>query len=76
MPRGLHPPIDVLLTWKLNYVNSENRGPGLVILVSVLLAICYIVVGLRLWARLQLVMNAGVDDALIVFNMVRKQSRS
>lgn len=71
MPGGLHPPISVILTWKPNHVNPETRGWGIVVLVTVLLALTYIVVLLRLWARFVLARNAGVDDVLIIFNMVR-----
>jgi hypothetical protein len=70
MPGGLHPPIEVLLSWKPNYVDPETRGFGLIILVCILLALCYVVVGMRLWARFRIVKNAGIDDALIVFNTV------
>lgn len=40
------------------------------ILICVLLALTYVVVGLRLWARLRIAKNPGIDDALIAFNMI------
>ncbi|TLD37770.1 hypothetical protein E2P81_ATG03445 [Venturia nashicola] len=70
MPGGLHPPISVIATWTPNYVNPETRGWGIVVLVAVLLALTYVVVLLRLLARFVLAKNAGIDDALIIFNMV------
>lgn len=70
MPGGLHPPISVIETWRPNFVNPETRGWGIVVLVTLLLALTYIVVLLRLWARFVLAKNAGIDDALIIFNMV------
>jgi hypothetical protein len=42
----------------------------MVILVTVLLTCTYIVVGMRLWARLVVARNGGIDDALIAFTMV------
>jgi hypothetical protein len=70
MAGGLYPPIEVIATWKINYTNPVRSGQSLVILVGVLLAVAYVVVALRLYARFVLVKSAGVDDALIIFNMV------
>jgi hypothetical protein len=70
MPGGLHPPIDVVLTWRPNYVNPETSGQGVLILVAILLGIAYVVVCMRLWARFHVSKNPGIDDALIIFNMV------
>jgi hypothetical protein len=73
MPGGLHPPIAVILSWatKVNYIDPPTRGWSIVILVTVLLTCTYIVVGMRLWARLVVAKSGGIDDALIIFNMVR-----
>jgi hypothetical protein len=70
MPGGLHPPIDVIETWKFNYVDPETGGFYIVILVGVLLGLSYLAVFMRLVARLYLQKNFGIDDGLIVFNMV------
>jgi hypothetical protein len=70
MPGGLHPPTSVIMTWKPNYVNPETRGAYIVPIVIVLLVLGYIVVGLRLWARFRISKSPGIDDALIIFNMV------
>jgi hypothetical protein len=73
MPGGLHPPIAVILSWssKVNYIDPPTRGWSMVILCTVLLTCTYIVVGMRLWARLVVAKSGGIDDALIIFNMVR-----
>jgi hypothetical protein len=73
MPGGLHPPISVILSWatKVNYIDPPSRGWTMPILVSVLLSFTYIIVGLRIWARFGIARNGGIDDALIIFTMVR-----
>src|SRR5689334_6960898 len=76
MPGGLHPPIDVIFSWTPNYIDPPNRGWGMVILVAGLLTFAYVVVAMRLWARFVLAKNAGLDDALIMFNMVRKMAEA
>jgi hypothetical protein len=72
MPGGIHAPLSVVASWpEPNFVNPQTSGGYIVVLVLVLLALCYVVVLLRLWSRFYLAKNAGIDDALIVFNMVR-----
>jgi hypothetical protein len=70
MPGGLHAPLSVVLTWKPNYVNPETRGDWIGPVVIALLGLTYIVVVLRLWTRFRIAKNPGIDDALIVFNLV------
>ncbi|KAF1811990.1 hypothetical protein P152DRAFT_514656 [Eremomyces bilateralis CBS 781.70] len=70
MGGGPFPPLAVVTTWKPNYKNPETRGWEIVILVSVLLAFTYIVVALRLWARFIISKSPGIDDVLIVFNLI------
>lgn len=70
MPGGLHAPISVLLTWRPNYVNPEMRDMKFLCFVAALLSTTYFVVGLRLWARFKLANNPGLDDLLIMFNLV------
>ena len=67
---GLHPPLSVVATWKPNFIDPEIGGRGVIAVVAVLLAICYAIVAMRLWARFYVAKNAGIDDALIIFNMV------
>lgn len=71
MPGGLHAPISVLLTWRPNYLNPEMRDMKFLCFLAALLSMTYLVVGLRLWARFRLANNPGLDDLLILFNLVR-----
>jgi hypothetical protein len=71
MPGGPHPPVEVIVTWTPNYVDPVKRGPAFIVAVSCILALTYIVVGLRLFARYVLRKNTGLDDILIVINLVR-----
>jgi hypothetical protein len=70
MPGGLFPPIEVIGSWDINYVNFPTSGTDVIIITAVLTGITYLVVGMRLWARFRLANNGGVDDVLIIFNMV------
>ena len=56
---------------KANYVNPETRGDEIPLMEMILLAICYVVVALRLYTRTFVTKSFGWDDALIIFNMVR-----
>ena len=68
---GLHPPTDVLLSWPApNYINPEDRGWDSSIVLLVFLAITFIVFVARIWARLALGKNAGLDDTLMAIAMV------
>ncbi|KAF2417516.1 hypothetical protein EJ08DRAFT_80639 [Tothia fuscella] len=68
MPGGLHPPKAVIVEWikKSHNPNKEVRGWELTILILVLSVITLITIGARLWARLIIRRNAGLDDAIIV----------
>jgi hypothetical protein len=72
MAGGLHPPPEVVAEWllKANYVNPETRGGEVIIMEIILLVACYIIVALRVWARAFNAKNFGIDDALIIFNLV------
>ena len=70
MPGGVNPPMEVLLTWKPNYINPKTRGNGVVVMEGVLLGVSYIIVALRVYTRAIQARNFGIDDALIVFNLV------
>ncbi|KAF2401143.1 hypothetical protein EJ06DRAFT_555763 [Trichodelitschia bisporula] len=67
---ALHPPLDVIATWQPNYVNPVTGGSDVIIVTAILMAITYVVVGFRLYARMVLAKNAGIDDALIIFNLI------
>lgn len=67
-----HPPLDVILSWpEPNYVNPETRGNALLVVNILFLAICFVAVAARLWARLRILHSAGLDDLLITIAMVR-----
>ena len=73
LPRdgGLHPPPSVLLSWPSpNLVNPDTRGWGGSIVIIVVLAITTIVYIARIWARLAIGKNFGLDDTLITIAMV------
>jgi hypothetical protein len=71
MAGGLHPPLEIISSWHFNYTNPETSGYYIVVLVGVLLGLSYLTVILRLVSRLCFQRNFGVDDGLIIFNMVR-----
>lgn len=74
---GLRPPLDVILSWpKPNYVNPETRGNGVLVGTIVLGIITYLVVGGRIWARLFVQRNAGLDDWLVIAAMVSRRAPS
>ena len=70
MPGGLHPPPEVFLSWRPNYIDPERRGPGVVVLTGVMLALVYLVVALRLYARGVKAHTLGLDDVLIAMNLI------
>jgi hypothetical protein len=71
MPGGTHPPLSVIESWPKPSLNFERRGWGVPIAVIVLFVITATVVSARLWSRLVIQRNAGIDDICIVFAMVR-----
>jgi hypothetical protein len=71
MPGGLFPPIEVIGSWDINYVDPPRSGEGIIIMTAVLIGVTWMVVGMRLYARFYLVKSAGIDDALVIFAMVR-----
>lgn len=72
MAGGLHPPPELLAEWaaKANYVNPDTRGNGIPAMEMILLAICIVVVALRIYTRTFVTKSFGIDDALIIFNLV------
>ena len=70
---GIHPPLATIVAWGkiANPLHpSETRGWELVTLVVVLFSITLITVIARLWARIKIHHNAGLDDVVIVAAMV------
>lgn len=71
MPGGIHPPWSVIATWpEGNYEHPVTRGLSLVVVTITLYAVAVVAVVARLWARLMMQRNAGLDDLLIVFSLV------
>jgi hypothetical protein len=65
------PPASVLATYPTpNYVNPETRGPGLIVTHSVLFPIASIIVGIRIYTRVRISKNIGLDDLFIILAMV------
>jgi hypothetical protein len=71
MPGGTHPPLTVILSWpNPNYVNPPRHGWGLTIGIVVISALAVLTVCARMWARLRLQKNGGIDDVFIVAALV------
>jgi hypothetical protein len=68
---GLTPPYDVVLSWPTpNYENPESRGwaaPIILIIVAVITTMVFIA---RMWARVVISKNAGLDDWLMTAAMI------
>ncbi|KXH37460.1 integral membrane protein [Colletotrichum simmondsii] len=65
------PPIDVLIHWpRPNYINPENRGPGLLIIEMVFLGIALICLCLRMYIRIVKIRQTWWDDWLMVAGMI------
>ncbi|KAJ4402659.1 hypothetical protein N0V91_007033 [Didymella pomorum] len=68
---GLHPPSDVLLAWpKPNYTNPEDRGWSSSIVLLVFVGITFLVYIARMWARLGVGKNHGLDDTIMSVAMI------
>ncbi|KAF2656699.1 hypothetical protein K491DRAFT_691741 [Lophiostoma macrostomum CBS 122681] len=64
-------PPDVLLSWPTaNYIDPVTRGPALVIVNSIFIALVVIVASLRLYTRLFIKRWFGSDDACIVLALI------
>ncbi|EMD94642.1 hypothetical protein COCC4DRAFT_147404 [Bipolaris maydis ATCC 48331] len=68
---GLHPPPEVLLNWpKPNYVDPEERGWAAPIVLLMFLGVTFLVYVARMWARIAISKNTGLDDILISLSMI------
>ena len=54
-----------------NYTNPETHGKAILIVSCTLGPLTLALVGARLWARVGIQRNAGLDDLLILIGMVR-----
>lgn len=70
MPGGLHPPPEVVLSWKPNYVDPVTRGDSFLVAAGVLISLVYLTVLLRLYTRAFVTRNLGIDDILVAINLV------
>lgn len=68
---GLFPPSSIILTWPApNYINPEDRGwTGSIILIVVLALTCATFLA-RIWARVNVAKNPGLDDLLMSIAMI------
>jgi hypothetical protein len=70
MPGGLFPPLSISQSWPApNYNDPINRGTALIDLTIILYAIAFITVLARLWARVVVTYDVGLDDVLVVVAM-------
>lgn len=68
---GLHPPPEVILSWpKPNYIDPEERGWEAPIVLIIFMAITFFVYVARMWARISISKNTGLDDILISIAML------
>jgi hypothetical protein len=68
---GLNPPPETILSWPVaNHVNPEERGWAGPVVLLVLMGITFFVYVARMWARLVLSKNPGLDDILISLAML------
>lgn len=70
MPGGIHPPLAVIATWPAPSLDPIQRGWNIPIVLIIFTSITFLVVVARLWARLVVQKNPGLDDIVIVLAMV------
>jgi hypothetical protein len=71
MGGGFHPPLEVILSWpKPNYDNPESEGRQVLVINVIFSFLSIVVVSLRLFTRIWIKRQPGLDDLLITFTMV------
>jgi len=76
MPGGFHPPLSVILSWPLpNYTDPVGKGPQLLIVTIIFGILSVLFVAARLWSRIKVQKNAGLDDLCITLALVRKNEQ-
>jgi hypothetical protein len=76
MPGGIHPPLDVKLSWpKPNYVDPVLRPNTIVLLACIMGPITVVMTLVRMWVRVFHQRCAGWDDWLMLAALVSR-SRS
>jgi hypothetical protein len=77
MPGGIQPPVDQWLKWPLPNYNDPPTRPLYVLLCACILGpISFAFLFARLWVRIRLQRNAGLDDWLMLASFVRTFSSS
>ena len=72
MPGGLYPPLSISQSWPTpNYNDPVTQGTALIDIAIALYAIAFVTVLARLWGRLVVTYDVGLDDVLVVVAMVR-----
>lgn len=68
---GIHVPPEVIASWPApNYISPETRTSGAPVALSIVLVVTLLVYVARMWARLIMTKNAGVDDVLTSISMI------
>lgn len=75
MPGGIHPPLEQLLIWPTpNYVDPPTRSPYVLITACILGPISVALLFARLYVRIRMQRNAGLDDWLMLAALVSNRS--
>jgi hypothetical protein len=75
MPGGIQVPIEQWLKWPVpNYENPHTREQSVLIFSCIIGPISIGLMLARLWVRVRMQRNAGVDDWLMLASFVRKLS--
>lgn len=71
MPGGIHPPLEVILSWpRPNYIDPIKRPKTVLVVACVFGPLTIALLLARLWVRIRIQRNAGVDDWLMVAAIV------
>lgn len=77
MPGGVPPPIEVILSWPVpNYDDPVTRPKAMPVLAGILGFFTLTLFLARLWVRIKMQRNAGLDDWLMVAAMVSTRTYS
>jgi hypothetical protein len=71
MPGGIQPPVEEMLKWpKSNYENPLTRPHYVLVTACVLGPLTVAMLFARLWVRVRMQRNAGLDDWLMLASLV------
>lgn len=71
MPGGIHPPLEVIATWpKPNYESPQTQPKIILIFACILGPLTVTLLLARLWVRIRMQHNAGLDDWLMLAAIV------